>query len=134
MYLFLNNLSPDKIFLALVEKNKIFCQLILPAKRSENILKGIERILKKSKKSLKGLKGIIVVNGPGSFVGIRIALSCVNTLAWLLKIPAVGVSLAEAKDNNELIKMGLARLLKTKSGQPVAPFYGKEPNITMPKS
>ncbi len=136
MYLFINSLDGNKIVLVLIKKGKVFQKLTLLTKqgRSENILKGIDRILKKSRKTLKGLKGIIVASGPGAFTGIRIALSVANTLAWFLKIPAVGVNLAEGKDNNELIKMGLARLAKTKPGQQVMPYYGKEPNITMPKS
>ena len=134
MYLFINSLEQNKIVLILLSRTQRARLTFLTKQgRSEHLLTGIDKILKKSKKTLKCLKGIIVVNGPGSFVGIRIALSVANTLAWLLKIPVVGVSLTEGIDNNELVRIGLARLTKAKKGRTARPFYGKQPNITMPK-
>ena len=46
----------------------------------------IEEIFKESNKDVKDLKKIIVVNGPGSFTGIRIGLSIAKTMAYALKI------------------------------------------------
>ena len=46
----------------------------------------IEEIFKENKLSVKDLKKIIVVNGPGSFTGIRIGLSIAKTMAYALKI------------------------------------------------
>jgi len=72
-----------------------------------------------------------VVNGPGSFSGIRAALSVSNTLAWVLKIPVIGINLTpEAGDNWDLFEKGLKELLKNKKQRLAVPFYGKEPNIT----
>ncbi|MDA2922321.1 hypothetical protein MYX07_03585 [Patescibacteria group bacterium AH-259-L07] len=146
MYLFINNLSDEhKTFLALIadQTSKIIASVDLMKKdnKSENILDGIDRLLVKAgekEKNLigpwpisRGLKGVIVVNGPGSFVGIRVALSVANTIAWTNNIPAVGVKLEEGKDNETLIKKGLQQLKKAKKNDMAVPFYGKEPNITM---
>ena len=46
----------------------------------------IEEIFKESNSNVKDLKKIIVVNGPGSFTGIRIGLSIAKTMAYALKI------------------------------------------------
>ena len=137
MYLFINNLSYNKIFLA-VFKNKslkdlVWLNLLKKSNKSENILIGINKLFLKANINIKNINGIIVVNGPGSFTSIRIGLSVANTIAWLLDIPVTGVKLTQGKDNQELINKGIKLLLKTKKSQIIKPFYGKEPNITVKK-
>ncbi len=46
----------------------------------------IEEIFKENNLNIRDLKKIIVVNGPGSFTGIRIGLSIAKTMAYALKI------------------------------------------------
>lgn len=46
----------------------------------------IEEIFKENNLNIKDLEKIIVVNGPGSFTGIRIGLSIAKTLAYALNI------------------------------------------------
>jgi len=46
----------------------------------------IEELFKENNLNIKDLKKIIVVNGPGSFTGIRIGLSIAKTLAYALNI------------------------------------------------
>lgn len=135
MYLFINNISLNKIILGLGRVKKPFDFLNLPNFQNKNdrILSGIDRLLKKNKKKFSSLKGIIVINGPGSFTGIRVGLSVANTLAWALKIPVIGINLFQGKDSQELVKIGIKKLLKTKNQKQVMPFYGKEPNITKAK-
>lgn len=130
MYLFIDNISLNKIVLGLGQDEISFDFFSLPSPKNRNdkILLGIDKILNKRKIKLNSLKGIIVVNGPGSFAGIRVGLSVANTLAWALNIPAVGVNLLQTKDNKELVKIGVKKLLKARQ-RLVMPFYGKEPNI-----
>jgi len=134
MFLFINNLSGNKVFSSLFksrnDKNLVWIDSPKQNNQSENILKGIDRLLKGNRKSWKAIKGIVVVNGPGSFAGIRIALSVANTLAWLLRIPVVGVNLRPSEDNKILMNRGLAKLLKFREKRIVQPFYGQEPKIT----
>lgn len=42
------------------------------------------------------IKKIIVVNGPGSFTGIRVGITIAKTYAWALKIPIIEISGLEA--------------------------------------
>jgi len=127
-------LSGNKVFSSLFksrnDKNLVWIDSPKQNNQSENILKGIDRLLKGNRKSWKAIKGIVVVNGPGSFAGIRIALSVANTLAWLLRIPVVGVNLRPSEDNKILMNRGLAKLLKFREKRIVQPFYGQEPKIT----
>lgn len=46
----------------------------------------IESLFKDNNLNVKDLKKIIVVNGPGSFTGIRIGLSIAKTMAYVLNI------------------------------------------------
>lgn len=46
----------------------------------------IESIFKENNLNIKELEKIIVINGPGSFTGIRIGLSIAKTLAYALSI------------------------------------------------
>lgn len=46
----------------------------------------IEELFKENNLNVHDLKKIIVVNGPGSFTGIRIGLSIAKTMAYALKI------------------------------------------------
>lgn len=157
MYLFLNSLESKYTYLALIfsqqkiskgknsiiENNnkefkiKIEIKQRKTVNRNEKILIGIEKILKTSKTQLRNLNGIIVVNGPGSFSGVRIVLSVANTLGWLLNIPVIGISVQPNQNNNqnnlELISQGLKKIKSKKEFKMVKPFYGKEPNISKAK-
>ena len=46
----------------------------------------IEEVFKENNLNIKDLEKLIVVNGPGSFTGIRIGLSIAKTLAYALNI------------------------------------------------
>jgi len=92
MFLFINNLENQTIVLGFkAVKNIFWLRIVNKKNRNEKILLGINGFLKKQGKKLSCLKGIIVINGPGSFAGIRVALSVANTLSWSLNIPVIGV-------------------------------------------
>ncbi len=74
-----------------------------------------------------GIEGIVVYEGPGSYTGLRIGLTVVNTLADSLHIPIVGVSGDNWRDD------GLRRLHDGESDGIVMPVYGGDPHITTPR-
>ena len=135
MFLFINSLHEKKISLALFKdpSHIQWFEEIIKNKSKENILIILDKALKQSKGKIKDLQGIIVVNGPGSFVGIRIALSVANALAWSLNIPIQGVNLCFGKTNKDLINKSWSQISKRKKYRAVQPFYGQEPNITINK-
>ena len=65
----------------------------------------IESLFKENNLDVKDLKKIIVVNGPGSFTGIRIGLSIAKTMAYALNIDINTISSLTAylisNDNNK---------------------------------
>lgn len=65
----------------------------------------IESILNNNKIDVKKLSEIIVVNGPGSFTGVRIGVTIAKTLAYTLNIPIKTITsllaYAVSLDNND---------------------------------
>jgi len=106
---------------------------------SDELLTKIEQIIDAKWDDLSGL---IVFSGPGSFTGLRIGITTMNTLAYSLEIPIVGTN------GKNWISDGLRYLLNEtdkKESLPstfhpeglnsavVIPQYGAEPNISTPK-
>ena len=134
MYFFLNNLKDDEIFMALADKKGVRSDILLKnSDRRANLLRIFNQLLKKDKTAVNEISGLVVVNGPGSFSGIRTALSLVNTISAMNKIPAIGINLNSAATNYDLILLGIKKLSQTKKIKLVLPDYGREPNITKSK-
>lgn len=63
---------------------------------AEHLMDVIAKALERADKSYADLGCIAVSVGPGSFTGVRVAVSTARGLALALKIPAVGVTTLEA--------------------------------------
>ncbi len=73
------------------------------------------------------ITGVGVMQGPGSFTGLRIGLTVMNTIASDRQIPIVGVVGENWRDE------ALQRLESGENDQLVMPEYGGEANITKPR-
>lgn len=58
-------------------------ELINIRNQSEYLVPNIKQILEKARITTKDLNEIIVVNGPGSFTGVRIGVTVAKTIAYL---------------------------------------------------
>lgn len=87
----------------------------------------INEILKSNELANHDIEGIVCYKGPGSFTGLRIGLTVVNTFAASFDIPIVGVN----SDNWE--NDGIRRLLKGENDKIALPLYGAEAKTTKPK-
>jgi tRNA threonylcarbamoyl adenosine modification protein YeaZ len=56
-------------------------------KHSEVAMPTIDKVLSESSININDISNIIVVNGPGSFTGERIAVTIAKTFAYSLKVP-----------------------------------------------
>jgi len=95
--------------LVLFKNGKVSRKLIKESEQSHstNTMPGIESLLKDENIKVNDLNEILVGNGPGSFTGIRIAVTIAKGLAYTLSIPiktitslkalAVGSNLRENK-------------------------------------
>lgn len=77
--------------------------------------------------SPKDITGIGVMQGPGSFTGLRIGLTVANTIADAERLPIVGAITDDWQDE------AIARLRAGDNEKIVLPFYGSDATITKPR-
>jgi len=94
---------------------------------AQGLLSYIKEKLRENDSDFTDLSAIGVLKGPGSFTGLRIGITVLNTLASSLGIPIVG----EAGD--EWKKASIEAIDSGQNDEIVMPFYGSEANITKPR-
>ena len=89
--------STEIAAIALMDDDKIIAEinLSLYRKHSERLLPNIAHLFEELDYTIQDVDGIAVTIGPGSFTGLRIALSTVKGFAQALNIPVVGLSTLE---------------------------------------
>lgn len=94
---------------------------------AKHLLEYLTSALSKHDSSLVELSGIGALRGPGSFTGLRIGLTVLNTLADSQAIPIVG-TIGDDWQNEALTRLGAGE-----NDRVVLPVYGREANITEPR-
>lgn len=97
MTLFISTFN-EKVIIGILEKNKLILKREVISNRSHSLtlVPTIDEIIKEINITLKDLKEIIVVNGPGSFTGVRLGVTVAKTLAYTLKINIKTITSIEA--------------------------------------
>lgn len=83
--------------------------------------------LEKNQKKWSDISGIVAYQGPGSFTGLRIGLTVLNTFAEAQGVPIVGTT------GDDWQQKGRQRLEKGENDKIVLPEYGSEAHITQPR-
>jgi tRNA threonylcarbamoyladenosine biosynthesis protein TsaB len=94
---------------------------------AKNLLRYVQEQLHRYGKSFADISGIGVYQGPGSFTGLRIGLTVLNTIADSEQVPIVGVQ------GDDWRQVALERLMAGENDKMVLPFYGSEAHITTPR-
>ena len=94
--LFIDTSSSD-VSIALIKDNIILSKIVecIPNKHSVYTVSYIDKVLKKANKDVSDVQRIMVVNGPGSFTGVRIGVTIAKMLAYTLNIPIKTISSLE---------------------------------------
>ena len=89
--------SLEDVSIALIKDGKLLSKIInnIPGEHSIYVTKYIDDILKETNLSPKDVDEIIVVNGPGSFTGIRIGIATIKPMAEVYNIPIAAVTSLE---------------------------------------
>ncbi len=77
-----------------IENKKIVTEQIINMKRNHSIqlMPAIDEALKQADTTIDEIDRIAVASGPGSYTGLRIAVTIAKTLAWAREIELVGIS------------------------------------------
>ena len=87
----------EKILLYLVLDRHIIKKEITSDKtHSENAIPLLKSLLDENNFKLNSLNQIVVINGPGSFTGVRIGVTIAKTIAFCLNIPIKTITSLEA--------------------------------------
>lgn len=91
--------SLSDVSIALIKDGKLLSKInnSIPGEHSIYVTKYIDNILKENNLSPKYVDEIIVVNGPGSFTGIRIGVTIAKVFAYLQKIRIVTITSLRAR-------------------------------------
>lgn len=94
---------------------------------AHSMLAWLRDCLAKQSAEFGDITGIGALRGPGSFTGLRIGLTVLNTLSDSLGIPIVGVT------GDGWQELALQRLSSGENDKIVLPLYDREANITKPR-
>lgn len=94
---------------------------------AKGLLGYLQEQLEAQGKSWADVAGLGVFKGPGSFTGLRIGITVMNSLSYANALPIVG----EMGDTWQ--EKALARLAGGENDELVLPEYGGEANITTPR-
>lgn len=91
--LFLDS-SDKKAIVALLSGGKLIDSIIEENDNhlSEKFLPMIERIIAKNQLQIDNIDAIYVINGPGSFTGVRVGVTTAKVMAWGLKKRIIPIS------------------------------------------
>ena len=94
---------------------------------AHGLLAYLETTLANESKTFSDITAIVVFRGPGSFTGLRIGITVVNTIAASEHIPIVGTL------GDDWLAVGIKRLDDGEDDRIVLPEYGGEAHITLAK-
>lgn len=91
--LFIDTSSSD-VSIALVKDDLILDKIVesIPNKHSVYTVSYIDKVLKNSRLNARDVDRIMVVNGPGSFTGVRIGVTIAKVYAYLEEIQIICIS------------------------------------------
>ena len=105
--------------------------LNVPRTHAGRLLPGIQHLLRETGLRIEQIDGFAVTTGPGSFTGLRIALTTAKTLSLVTEKPLVGIPTLDVLVENVPFAAGLVcPALDARKGEIFAALYKKDPGGT----
>lgn len=98
---------------------------------ASKIMSIINMELTESDTDVKEIEKIFVVNGPGSFTGVRIGVTVAKTIAWALNIKVTPISSLELMATTPSTKKFIVPLIDARRGNVYAGVYDKDLNTIL---
>ena len=124
------NTSSFFIDVAIVDNNEVLFHRVekIDKDMSSKIMPIIKAGFSNVNFELKNLDKIFVVNGPGSFTGVRVGVSVAKTIGWALNIDVIPVSSLEVLATTNTSKKYNVGLIDARRGNVFAGVYDEELN------
>lgn len=108
--------SNQPLSVAVVEDEKILTEITINIKRNHSLqlMPAINEALEQANTTLDDIDRVAVAKGPGSYTGLRIAVTIAKSLAWSKKIGLVGIS---------SLKVVAANRFDENSGEMIVPIF-----------
>ncbi len=105
------------------------------AGKHPNLLVCLDKFLKKNRLSLEKLGGLVLLEGGGTFSGVRLATAVLNIIHLLTGIKVLGLDKRKyGEDWNKIFSAAQKGLSKQSKSHFIKPIYTGEPNITVSRS
>lgn len=124
------NTSSFFIDVAIVDSNEVLFHRVekIDKDMSSKIMPIIKAGFSNVNFELKNLDKIFVVNGPGSFTGVRVGVSVAKTIGWALNIDVIPVSSLEVLATTNTSKKYNVGLIDARRGNVFAGVYDEALN------
>lgn len=129
-YLFIDT-STSFFTLSILTDNEILYNHYIESKNdvASKIIPTLEKALNDINLKIDDINKIFVVNGPGSFTGVRIGVTVAKTIAWAKNIPIVPISSLEFIATTNTEKKYLVPMIDARRGNVFAGVYDNDLNI-----
>lgn len=120
--------SSSYLYSGIVENDKLLCEIKkeFAQSLSEEAMPEIAKLFELINLNAKDIDKIIVVDGPGSFTGIRIGMTIAKVYAWSLNIPITTISALEAMNiSTDTLKIRVP-MINARRGYVFAAAYNNE--------
>ena len=125
--------SSSYLYLGIVENSKLIdcVKKDFGHDLSRVTLPKMEELFKNNSIEPKSIDKIIVVNGPGSFTGIRIRITNTKIYAWSLNIDITTISSIEAMMLSNKLETNIVPIIDARRGFVYCGIYNKDKNEIM---
>ncbi len=126
--------SSSYLYASIVSSRKVLCEVKkeFGHSLSEEALPSIVELFNEQNLKATDIDKIIVVNGPGSFTGIRIGITIAKVFAWSLNIPITTISALEAMSLSSKTNMIHVPILDARRGYVFGAIYDQDNNAIFP--
>lgn len=125
--------SSSYLYAGIVEEEKLVCEVKkeFGHSLSEEALPEIALLFTKNDIEPSSINKIIVVDGPGSFTGIRIGITIAKVYAWSLNIPITTISALEAMNLSSKENKVHIPIIDARRGYVFGAIYSNENEIIL---
>ena len=121
------------MLVAVMEENQVLASYEeeIHTDMASKIVPTIELLFEKVTFSIEDIDKIFIVNGPGSFTGLRVGVTVAKTIAWALHKEVIPISSLELMATTEVTTPYIIPAIDARRGYVYAGVYDQDLNVIM---